>query len=203
MVRVFAIVWALGMAALCSGCAGGEGEADRQAEWREVLQHKKAAAEPGAPPERRQVWADSVRGFAEKHPEHTRAKEVWMRIQIEFADDLMAIGRTHQAIRFYRSVLQHDPRNERALSGWRAAAGKLVISREKLAAITPRMRQREVAAALGHPMPGWTQRLERRGSVFEAWYYRTARGVAAVHFREGRVIAAEETSSSKLGRLGV
>lgn len=199
--RVFRFVSLILAALIGAGCSRGGGEPDHQAEWREVLQHKQAASAPGAPAASRQVWADSLQAFVEKHPGHGRAREVWRRMQLEFADDLMEHGRVHQASRFYRAVLADDPRNERALRGWERAAALLLVRGRQLAAIKRGMRSREVAAKLGRPMPGWTHRVDRRGTSFEAWYYRTARGVAAVHFREGRVIATEETSSERVGRL--
>lgn len=200
-VRLPRFVSALIVGALAARCGGGGSEPDHQAEWREVLRHKEAATVPGAAPEHKQVWADAVHAFVEKHPGHSRARDVWQLMQLEFADDLMDHGRAHQAIRFYRAVLAHDPRNERALHGWEQAAARLVISGQRLAEISRGMRQREVAARLGRPLPGWNHRVERRGTSFEAWYYQAGGGIAAVHFREGRVIATEETSSATVGRL--
>ncbi len=177
--------------------------ADHQAEWRDVLKHKRAAVAPGAKPEQKQVYADSVRAFVQKHPDHGRAREVWQRLQLEFADDLAALGRHQDAIRFYRAVLQHDPSNEHASRGLATAVERLAVSREKLLALEKGMSQREVAAILGKPMPGWSVVNERAEATFEAWYYRTRGGaVAGVYFRDGKVFAAEETSNAKLGRLG-
>lgn len=188
---------------LATRCGGSGSEADHQAEWRDVLRHKQAATVPGAPPDRKQVWADAVHAFVEKHPGHGRAREVWQVMQLEFADDLLNHGQAHQAIRFYRAVLARDPGNERAARGCERASARLVISRQQLGEIARGMRQREVTAKLGRPVPGWTHRVERRGTTFEAWYYRTGRGLAAVHFRDGRVIATEETSSARVGRLSL
>lgn len=201
--RVFPVVSAA-LAALAIACGGPAGQqADRQSEWRTVLQHKKAAAAADASPEQKQLYADSVRAFVQKHPDHGRAREVWQRIQLEFADDLAAVGRNHDAIRFYRAVLAHDPANEDARSGLAAAVDRLAVSREKLQILEKGMSQREVAGILGEPMPGWSVRQERGRTDFEAWYYRTRSGaVAAVYFREGKVLAAEEASNAPLARLG-
>ena len=190
-----------------AGCTdrltGSNDQPDHQAEWRDVLQHKRAAVAPGAKPEQKQVYADSVRAFVEKHPDHGRAREVWQRLQLEFADDLASLGRHQDAIRFYRAVLQHDPANEHASRGLATAVERLAVSREKLLALEKGMSHREVAAILGKPMPGWSAKNKRAEATIEAWYYRTrGGGVAGVYFRDGRVFAAEETSNAKLGRLG-
>lgn len=191
---------------VCAACAdgpsGSSAQPDHQAEWRGVLQHKRAAAAPDAKPEHKQVYADSVRAFVQKHPDHGRAREVWQRLQIEFADDLAALGRHQDAIRFYRAVLQHDPTNEHASRGLATAVERLAVSREKLLALEKGMSQREVAALLGKPMPGWSAKNKRPEATIEAWYYRTrGGGVAGVYFREGKVFAAEETSNARLGKL--
>ena len=178
-------------------------EHDHQAEWRDVLRHKQAAAAATATPQQKQLYADSVRAFMMKHPEHGRAREVWQRLQLEFADDLAAIGRHQNAIRFYRAVLAQNPRNEHASRGLAAAVDRLAVSREKLLALHKGMSHREVSSLLGRPMPGWSVTNKRAEAKFEAWYYRTrGGGVAGVYFRDGKVFAAEETSHAKLGRLG-
>jgi hypothetical protein len=188
---------------LVSAACANEPAADHQAEWRDVLQHKRAAVAPDASPDHKQVYADSVRAFVQKHPEHTRAREVWQVLQVEFADDLAAAGRYQDAIRFYRAVLAHHPENERARHGMAVAADRLAITRDKLTALRKGMSHRQVASLLGRPMPGWTVKNRRAGGTFEAWYYRTRSGaVAAVYFRDGEVLAAEESSSARVGRLG-
>lgn len=186
-----------------AACSDRSTQQDHQAEWRGVLQHKRAAVAPDAKPEHKQVYADSVRAFVEKHPDHGRAREVWQRLQLEFADDLASMGRHQDAIRFYRAVLQHDPSNEEASRGLAIAVERLAVSREKLLSLQKGMTQRQVAAILGKPMPGWSAKNERPEATIEAWYYRTRGGaVAGVYFRDGKVFAAEETSNAKLGRLG-
>lgn len=187
---------------LAAGCADRGAQPDHQTEWQDVLRHKKAAVAADARPEQKQVYADSVRAFVQRHPEHGRAREVWQRLQLEFAEDLASLGRHQEAIRVYRGVLAHDPANADATRGLAAAAGRLAVSREKLLALEKGMSHREVASILGKPMPGWTVTNERAEATFEAWYYRThGGGVAGVYFRDGKVFAAEETSHAKLGRL--
>jgi hypothetical protein len=200
--RVFPVVSAL-VATVAIACGGSPGvQGDHQAEWRDVLRHKDAAASPAASTQHKQVYADSVRAFVQKHPDHGRAREVWQRIQLEFANDLAAVGRHHDAIRFYRAVLGHDPTSEPARLGLAQAADRLAVSRDKLQALTKGMSQREVAGLMGRPMPGWSKKTDRAEARFEAWYYRTRSGsVAAVYFRDGKVLAAEEASNAPLARL--
>lgn len=176
---------------------------DHQTEWLKVLRHKQAAAAVSATAQDKQLYADAVRTFMEKFPDHTRGREVWHRLQVEFADDLAAAGRHQDAIRFYRAVLVQDPVNRDASRGLAAAVDRLSVSREKLLALGKGMTHRQVTSILGRPMPGWTEVRKRPEAKFEAWYYRTpGGGVAGVYFRDGKVFAAEETSHAKLGRLG-
>lgn len=200
--RVFVLVSALA-AALVAGCSRSSDQPDHQSEWREVLEHKKAASSAGASSQQKQVYADSVRAFVQKHPNHGRGREVWHRIQLEFADELAAMGRHQDADRFYRVVLSHDQTNEHAKRGLAAAMNSLAVTREKLLQIEKGMSKREVAAILGKPLPGWTETNERASATIESWYYRTRTGgLAGVYFREGRVFAAEESSHARVARLG-
>lgn len=200
--RVFALVSLL-FALLLTACGGSDAQPDHQAEWRQVLEQKQAAAKPDAPPEQKQVYADSVRAFVNKHPDHSRAREVWQRMQLEFAGELAERGRHQDAIRIYRAVLSRDAANEEARRGLALSADRLAITREKLLAIEKGMSQRQVANLLGKPIPGWHREKKRREATVEAWYYRTpGGGVAAVYFRDGKVFAAEEASDALRGRLG-
>lgn len=188
---------------LVSGCREAADQPDHQAEWRDVLRHKEAAASPTASPAQKQVYADSVRAFVQKHPNHGRAREVWSRMQLEFADDLAAMGRYQDSIRFYRAVLAHDGTNDEARRGLSLAMSRLAVSHQQLLQIEKGMSPREVSRLVGKPVPGWSARMKRRDATIEAWYYRTvAGGVAAVYFRDGRVFAAEEQSDARMARLG-
>jgi hypothetical protein len=189
----------LGVVLIAAACAR-DPQPDHQAEWRKVLDAKKAAAAPAAPPQAKQVYADSLSAFVRRHPNHGRAREVYHRIQLEFARDLAALGRHQDAIRFYRAVLNRDPRNETARRGLAASAAKLAVSRDRLLMLEKGMTHKEVAAILGKPIPGWTVTNRRRETVTEAWYYRTTvGGVAGVYFRDGKVFAAEENSQARFG----
>ena len=200
--RVFASISAL-LIALCVACGADDAQPDHQAEWRQVLDHKKAANKPGAPAEHKQVYADSVRAFVDKHPDHGRAREVWQRMQLEFAAELADRGRHQDAIRIYRAVLSHDATNEEARRGLALSADRLAITREKLLKVEKGMSHREVATLLGKPIPGWQLEKRRREATVEAWYYRTpGGGVAAVYFLDGKVFAAEAESHALRARLG-
>lgn len=203
--RVFAVVSGLLLllgSGVVSGCTG-DAQPDHQAEWRSVLQHKPAATASDASPAHKQIYADSVRAFVHKHPNHGRARDVWARLQLEFAQDLSAIGRDRDAIRYYRAVLVDHPENEQARLGLAVSANRLAVTREKLLRIEKGMSQRQVASILGRPMPGWTAMNRRLEATFDAWYYPTSsRGVAAVYFRDGKVLAAEESSHARISRMG-
>ncbi|MDQ3282948.1 MAG: outer membrane protein assembly factor BamE [Acidobacteriota bacterium] len=199
--RVFPSVFA-SFALLAAACGAGEPPRDHQAEWRDVLRHKPAAVAANASAGHKQLYADSVRAFAEKHPNHSRAQEVWQRLQLEFANDLAGAGRYQDAIRFYRAILANHPENMRARSGLAAAADRLAVTREKLLTLERGMSHRQVAGILGKPIPGWTMKKSRAGKTFEAWYYRTRSGdIAGVYFRDGKVFRAEERSSAPVARL--
>ncbi|HEX6159794.1 MAG TPA: hypothetical protein VF111_06485 [Thermoanaerobaculia bacterium] len=174
-----------------------------ETEWVEVLRHKKAASAPNATPAQKQVYADSVRAFVQKHPHHGRGREVWQRIQLEFAEELAQHGRYRDALRIYRTVLEHDPMNAKAQEGAELAADRLAVTREKLMALEKGMSPRQVAQLLGKPLPGWTEKRDRSVAEIEAWYYPTrSGGVAGVYFRDGKVFAAEESSHAREMRLG-
>ena len=186
-------------AVILMACQADKGP-DHQSEWRDVLRHKHAAVAPAASPTHKQVYADSVSAFLRRHPNHSRAREVYQRIQLEFADELYAAGRYQDSIRFYRSLLTRDPGNLGARRGLASAMDKLAVSREKLLRLEKGMSHRQVAQILGRPVPGWTAQKRRARAVTEAWYYRTTTGgVAGVYFREGKVFAAEENSHAKIG----
>ena len=185
---------------IAAACARETVEPDHQSEWRRVLQQKKAAVATEASVAQKQVYADSVAAFVRKHPNHSRGREVYQFLQLEFAGDLVRLGRFQDAIRFYRAVLTHDPSNEKATKGLALAMDHLAVTREKLEQLQKGMSHRQVAGLLGKPIPGWTVKNTRRGTALEAWYYRTTSGgVAGVYFRDGEVFAAETNSDAPLG----
>ena len=180
------------------GC-GGPDAGDNAMEWVHVLNRKKAAAAPTATSRQKQAYADSLAAFVGRYPTHARAREVYRRIQLDFAHELAALGRHQDAIRFYRAVLTDDPHNADALRGLSVCLDRLTVSHAKLLKLEKGMSEHEVSSILGKPIPGWTARTERPDCVMEAWYYRTSdHGVAGVYFRDGTLFAAEENSHAKL-----
>jgi len=178
---------------------GAAPSADNAAEWRVVLERKKAADTPTATTRDKQLYADTLAAFVDKNPTHSRAREVYQRIQLDFAKDLGAIGRYQDAIRIYRAVLTHDPVNKTAEQGINDAIERLAVSRAKLLTLERGMSQHHVAKLLGKPIPGWTVTNDRRDATIECWYYRTMEGgVAGVYFRDGELFAAEEKSHEKI-----
>ncbi|HYM61056.1 MAG TPA: hypothetical protein VEZ11_09205 [Thermoanaerobaculia bacterium] len=168
-------------------------------EWQQVLQRKKIADSAAATATEKQAYADALSAYVQKHPRHSRAREVFQHLEIDFAGRLAALGRHRDALRFYRHILAHDPSNAAALEGVRAAVEHLAVSQGKLLLLAKGMSQDDVAKILGKPMPGWIVKTDRREAPVEAWYYRKSDGsVAAIHFREGRLFAAEQSSQAKL-----
>ena len=141
--RAFPFVFAM-FAVLASGCSKVADQPDHQAEWRDVLRHKKAAGNPSAPPHVKQVYADSVAAFVRKHPNHGRARQVWASVQLEFASDLAAMGHYQSATRFYRAVLANDPENTEARKGLAVAVDRLAVTRESRNSRKHLMRNRVV-----------------------------------------------------------
>lgn len=186
------------LAVVLASC-GGTKTVDNSSEWLHVLSRKKAAVAANATPHQKQVYADSLAAFVNRYPTHGRAREVYQRVQLDFASELSSLGRYQDAIRFYRAVLSDAPKNPEALSGLSVALDRLTVSRPKLLALEKGMSQHEVAKLLGKPIPGWTARTERPDCTIEAWYYRTTdRGVAGVYFRDGTLFAAEANSHEKV-----
>lgn len=188
------------VAVLLLAACGDSATQDHQSEWRAVLHHKQVATSPNASTREKQVYADSLSAFLRRHPNHSRAREVYQRVQLEFADELMSLGRYQDALRFYRAVLGSNPDSTRAREGVGGAMSRLAVTRPQLMELEVGMTGKQVAAVLGKPIPGWTVQNRRSGSTVEAWYYRTTAGaLAGVYFRDGRVIAAEESSQARLG----
>ncbi len=181
------------------GCEHRRDSEEARAAWLRVLQSKKVAVAPGAPVEVRQAYADALAGFVRTYPGHSRAIEVYRVTQLDFATELTGHGRHEEAVRMYRDVLARHPHDAAALAGLNQSLARLVVSRAKLLELEQGMGQRDVAHLLGKPAPGWSTRRQRQGVAIESWYYKTdGGGVAAVHFREGRLFAADEQSNRPL-----
>jgi tetratricopeptide (TPR) repeat protein len=187
------------LSAIVIASCGGTRSVDNSTEWLRVLDRKKAAVAPDATQRQKQAYADSLAAFVTRYPGHSRAREVYRRVQLDFASELSSLGRYQDAIRFYRSVLTDDPKNHEALAGLTKALDRLTVSHQKLMALEKGMSQHEVARLLGKPIPGWTAKTERPDCTIEAWYYRTTdSGVAGVYFRDGTLFAAEANSHEKI-----
>ena len=185
-----------------AACGAGSDSSDSQGDWLHVLQHKKAALSQPASTKQKQVYADALGAFVQKHPTHSRARAVYQRIQLDFAHELASLGRYQDAIRFYRAVLASDATNAAAARGLSDAVERLAVSKRKLLALEKGMSQRDVATILGKPIPGWKVKTENRDPAIEAWYYRTTEGgVAGVYFRDGELFAAEQNSHEKVAPL--
>jgi hypothetical protein len=192
--------FALAVVILAISCS--RDDVDPQSDWLHVLSRKRAAVAADATPRARQVYADSLRAFVMKHPGHSRAREVYRLVQLEFARELASHGRYSDAISLYRSILTEDPANEAASKEIAAAADRMAVSRPRLLALEKGMSQSDVVHLLGKPMPGWKVKNRHRDAVLESWYYRTTDGgLAGVYFRDGELLAAEEKSEAKLAPL--
>lgn len=197
-VRKLSLLFVVAAFVACSSDDSGNAQRD----WLHVLSHKKAAVAADATTDARQVYADALHAFIRKYPGHVRARQVYERVQLEFAHELAVHGRYADAIGFYRAVLNEDPANREASAGLNEAIDRMAVSRRKLLALEKGMSESEVAHLLGKPMPGWTVRTQHHDTDLESWYYRTTDGgVAGVYFRDGELLAAEEKSEAKLAPL--
>lgn len=188
--------------AFFAACSRDDDHTAARADWLDVLERKRAAAGAGASSEAKQAYADSLAAFVRKHPRHGRGREVYQRIQLDFARELAERGRHSDAVRFYRAVLTHSPGNDEAARGLQQAVDALSVTRAELLQLRKGMTKKQVARLLGKPMPGWQVKVERRSADVESWYYRTTDGgVAGVYFREGKLFAAEEDSHAKVTRF--
>ena len=79
------------VALLALACCSGGDPGDSSHEWLHVLRHKKTAVAPNATPQQRQAYADSLGTFVQAHPTHSRAREVYQRIQVDFANELASL----------------------------------------------------------------------------------------------------------------
>lgn len=191
----------LAMAVTATRC-GQEATRSAVDDWRQVLSQKKASILSGNLSDK-QVYADSVAAFVHVHPTHGRAREVYRRIQLEFARDLSSIGRYQDAIRVYRNVLGHDSSDSEARTGLFTAIDHLSVSHEKLLRLELGMTEKQVETILGKPVPGWTATVRQGDGVTQAWYYRRRDGgVASVHFNDGKLFAADDRSEDRLVPLG-
>lgn len=170
-------------------------EPDREpADWRIVLSRKKAVAryEDARVLQARQAYVDALRDFCRRYPTHSRAREVYREVELEFARELLARGDYEQATRFFESALLDDPANRQIQRELAEARRLRFLTPETLERLRQGMRQHEVALLLGHPLPGWERTLRKGNKTVVSWYYRRADGgVGGLFFADGKLFAAE------------
>lgn len=178
------IAGVLGVSA-CSTDAGSE--PDPAAEWRKVLALKPDA---GADAEARQRYADALHRFMAAHPNHRRAREVWDTLELEHARELAASGAPEAAIeRLERMIKRRAATTAEAGELLRTLLEQQHVTTDELELLQLRMPAAQVTERIGAPPRGW----KRRTGAYESWFYRHADGgTAAVHFRNGRLIAVEQ-----------
>ncbi len=179
---------------LVAACVRPAIDSSQVEDWRAVLRQKEAwlRAAPPQQMEAKQRWADALGGFCRRYPSHLRAARAREELELEFARELWKKGHRQQAVRFYKVVLERNPKNDEARRELARLTEADTVSREELTSLSKGMSQKEVSARLGTPLPGWKREFRQGSTVTESWYYsRTDGGVAGVYFADGRLFAAE------------
>lgn len=165
---------------------------EHRSEWLEVLEKKRAIDSSTSPVAARQAYADAVVEFLGRHPEHPRARRVWLELQLERATELAAAGRYSDAIPYFETVLARDPGNEDAEAGLAAVRDRAIVTGEELTRLAEGMSQEEVLAQLGAPRPEWKKRAMKGETASASWYYQAPEEqIAAVFFVDGKLLTAE------------
>lgn len=165
-----------------------------QQQWLDVLSAKKRYLKAEGPEadRLRQKYADELTRFVRGYPSHSRAREVYEQLALDFADQLMMQGRYDDAAKFYRGILSRSPARLEARQKLDRAIDQISVSDADLARLRRGMTGPEVTAILGPPATGWTRTIQKGKTVFESRYYRRDDGrIAGVHFSNGKVFAAE------------
>jgi hypothetical protein len=187
------------LALFCLACAA---DPDPELEdWRRVLAAKAAIDEtsPAAAVPTRQKYIDTLREFCRRYPNHSRAREVYQAAELEYARELLSSAQYDDAARFFESVLRDNPDNADVRAEFEQAIRSRFLTRNELVNLRKGMRPEEVAAHLGHPLPGWERSIKKTGATITSWYYpRPDGGVGGVYFRNGRLFAAEYEKSVPL-----
>lgn len=182
----------IALLAVLIGCSRETpGAPDSAAEWRSVLALKHAGREDAAS---RQRYADAVHAFLQRYPHHSRAHEVWEELDLEYARELFGRGATDQAIdRLERLIARRGARADEARELLEIVREQRHVTDAELEPVQAGMKAEQVTERLGQPPPGW----KRRNGAYESWFYRHERGgIAAIHFRDGRVVAVEPPAAS-------
>jgi tetratricopeptide (TPR) repeat protein len=170
-------------------------------EWRSVLAAKEAIEKTGPAPavQARQKYIDTLREFCRRYPAHTRAREVYLAAELEYARELLSGGEYDDAARFFESALRDNPDDADVREEFEQAIRSRFLTRNELVSLRKGMRPEEVAAHLGQPLPGWERSITKTGATITSWYYpRPDGGVGGVYFRNGRLFAAEYEKSVPL-----
>lgn len=179
-------------------CSRPAPDGDAQIRWRAILDLKRQLATPRRPgaPDARQQYADALAAFIKRYPEHGRAAEVYEKLELEFAKQLVDQGRFEEGIHHYRAILALNPGCREAGLGLADAADRMTVSRDELAAVTKGMTHADVARLLGRPRENWSETIRKAGGDTECWYYRGADGgLASVFLARGRVFATDYSAS--------
>lgn len=167
---------------------------DPSLEWNAVIAQKRHMQR--APEERgiaaKQRYVDALRRFVARHPDHTRAREVYRVEQLEYATALLEIGRYDEAIVVAENVMDRDGANARATRIRSDAISRRSVAADKLAKLKKGMSESDVSNILGAPRPGWKRELRRQGASVDAWYYMLEDGgTVGVFFRNGKLFSTD------------
>ncbi len=165
-----------------------------RAEWLRILRLKSDFQKTDAAHAElaRQKWVDALAGFVRSHPDHQRATAVYNQVELEFARELRDTGHDDEALLHYRSILERNPEDSVARQEMDAIVARDRVGRDSFDQLQLGMSRDDVSNLLGHPNPAWTRSSQKGGHQLVSWYYRKSDGgLAAVHFSDDRMIAAE------------
>ncbi len=181
------VKWVLSIVIIMSAaaCSFDDGD-ERRASWREVQALKISYLEssPDLKLETKQKWADAVRNYLDRWPDHPAALQTWNDLQLDFAEQLEANAHFDEAERHYADFLERNPGHALAREGLERVRRRQSLSSDDLEKLRKGMSSSEVASYLGLPRPGWERSAILDGERVESWYYRDSSGVVhGVHFR--------------------
>ena len=116
---------------------------------------------------------------SQKHPTHSRAREVYQHIQLDFARRARRARPPSGRDPHLSRGADARPENEAALKGMADSVDHLAVSREKLLALEKGMSQRDVAHSSASPFPAGR-------SATTAPTRRSSRGTTAARRRHRR-----------------
>lgn len=185
--RTFALWSATALIIAALACTRG----DSAREWREIITMKKnidSAVSPGQRYAFRQHYADALSHFVEKNPDNHAAEKAYADVCLDFAQDLVAIGRIEESLPYFRLAVAYS-QSATARAELKQALLHRKIDHDELGTIPPEMTADEVQNRLGVPRPGWKRPTGTNGEI---WYYPTeSGGLATVFFVQSRVVATD------------